>query len=388
MAPPHLLVILVSLAAGLTTHAAQPQPEIRLVRSSEDAAIAVEVTGVSAAALGKLRTANLDAREWTALFNVVVAEGKPEDIAKRPPVAGSYSVTATAIRFEPQFKLSPGLKYRAAFVPSNLPDGDPQAASVVAVLSIPKPPPGPPTSVMAVFPSANVLPENALRFYVHFSSPMSRGDIYRHFKLIRDDGQDVPSPFLELDEELWSLDDNRVTIFFHPGRVKRGLEPRETVGPILEVGRSYTLVIDHNWEDTEGKPLVSDYRKTFRAGPPDDRPVDPGAWTLIPPRAGFDGPLIVRLAKPHDRALLESHLWIEDAAGTRLPTRVAVGGGERVVTFAPVKPWTKGEYKLVIDTRLEDVCGNRVGKPFEVDVFDTIQRKIETKTVERPFTVR
>ena len=54
----------------------------------------------------------------------------------------------------------------------------------------------------------------------------------------------------------------------------------------------------------------------------------------------------------------------------------------------PAGGWPAGEYKLVIDTRLEDVCGNRVGRAFEVDVFDPVQRKVEGKTVERRFTVK
>ena len=60
----------------------------------------------------------------------------------------------------------------------------------------------------------------------------------------------------------------------------------------------------------------------------------------------------------------------------------------RVVTFAPTFPWRRGEYKLLADTRLEDVCGNRVGEPFEVDVFRPVTSVIEAKTFERPFTVR
>ena len=50
--------------------------------------------------------------------------------------------------------------------------------------------------------------------------------------------------------------------------------------------------------------------------------------------------------------------------------------------------WLPGEYKLVIDTRLEDPCGNRVGEPFEVDEVKPVQKRIESKTVERRFTVR
>jgi hypothetical protein len=81
-------------------------------------------------------------------------------------------------------------------------------------------------------------------------------------------------------------------------------------------------------------------------------------------------------------------VWVADDKGGRVPGAVTVGGGERVVTFAPQKPWGKGDYKVVVDTRLEDVCGNRVGSPFEVDVFKPVTRKIDTKTVERRFAVR
>jgi hypothetical protein len=377
-----------SLPLSLPLLAADPKPEIRLARPIPDGPAVVEVSGVSPAALAKLKTTDLTPAEWAAILRVVVAEGTAADVAARPPVAGTYSLTAEGIRFEPQFKLVPGVKYRATFDPSKLPGGDPKAAPVVADLTIPKPPPGPPTSITAVYPSANVLPENTLRLYVHFSAPMTRGNVYRHFKLVRDDGVEVKAPFLELDEELWSHDGTRVTIFFHPGRVKRGLRPREEDGPILEEGRRYVLVIDRNWEDAEGKPLTAEFRKAFAAGPPDDQPVDPSGWVLIAPRAGSDSPLIVRLAKPLDRALLGSMVWVADVMGNRVAGTVTVGGGERVVTFAPARPWVRGEYRLMVDTRLEDVCGNRVGEPFEVDVFKPVQQRIETKTAERPFTVR
>ena len=73
----------------------------------------------------------------------------------------------------------------------------------------------------------------------------------------------------------------------------------------------------------------------------------------------------------------------KDVAGT-----ITVGGGERVVTFAPKDPWARGAYKLVVDARLEDVCGNRVGVPFEVDVFHPIPLKPMVKLTERAFSVK
>ena len=79
--------------------------------------------------------------------------------------------------------------------------------------------------VLKVYPSANRLPENTLRLYVHFSGVVARGGVYSRFKLVRDDGKAVLRPFVELDEELWSEDGLRLTLLFDPGRVKRGQTP-------------------------------------------------------------------------------------------------------------------------------------------------------------------
>ena len=48
----------------------------------------------------------------------------------------------------------------------------------------------------------------------------------------------------------------------------------------------------------------------------------------------------------------------------------------------------RGAYKLVIDASLEDVCGNRVGEPFELDVLRPIPLKPEVKLAERAFAVK
>ncbi len=359
-----------TLALALTT----PQP---------NAPAAVELKGLPPAALTTLRDAKLPPERWPVVLRVVVAGGTPAEEAERPPVAGTYVVTADAIRFMPDFAFVPGVAYRATFDPAPL---KLPGRATTAQLTLPRPPPGPRVSVVALYPSADRLPENTLRFYIQFSGPVARGDVYRHLRLVRDDGHEVVSPFLEIEEELWSTDGLRLTVLFHPGRVKQGLIPRMELGPILEAGRRYTFVVSGDWKDTEGRPLVAEHRKTFLATAADDDPVDPDRWTLVPPRPG--GPLIIRLAEPLDRALLESTVWVEDESGKRVEGVTTVGGGERVVTVEPKTPWRTGRYRLVVATHLEDVCGNRVGEPFEVDVFRPVQRRIETRTVTRPFVVR
>jgi len=342
----------------------------------------VEVRALPNEMYERLKLAKLTPKDWPPIFRVVVAGGTKEELLARPPMAGTCTLTDTGILFEPQFPLVPGRDY--VVILHEQPKGPP----LFVTLSVPKLPAGPRVAISAVYPSANRLPENTLRFYIHFSGPVARGDVYKHLKLIRDDGVEVKEPFLELPEELWSNDGDRLTVLFHPGRVKRGLVPREEDGPVLEEGRTYTLAISDKWEDAEGRPLLASVKKTFTVGPPDDQPVDLAAWSLMAPRAGSDSPLIVRLPRPLDHAMLDRVVWVADANGKRIPGELTVGGGERVLTFAPAKPWAKGEYRLVADTRLEDSCGNRVGESFEVDESKPPVLRDERRTAERRFTVR
>ncbi len=363
-------------------------PAVRLVGGKSGGAVAVEITGLDKTRLAALAAAKPSAEEWGKVARFVVDGGTAEELANRPAVAGAWSVAGDVLRFEPQFPLAPGVKYRAAGDLGALPRAKLAGAAFALPVFLPKPPPGPRVGVTAVYPSANRLPENALRVYVHFSGPVERGDVYRHFKLLRADGTAVKRPFLEIEQELWAEDGARLTLLFDPGRVKRGLAPREEHGPILEEGGRFTFEIDGAWPDVDGRPLLAGYKKTFDVLPPDDHPVAPDEWALVVPRARSDAPLVVRLAKPLDRALLGRMLWVVDAAGAPVDGVVTVGGGERVVTFAPKKAWAKGGYKLVVDARLEDVCGNRVGEPFELDVFRPIPLRPAAKLVERPFAVK
>jgi hypothetical protein len=374
-----LVSLPLALVLSLAVRAAEP-PKIGLVTLKPGEPPVVDATGLSKGAIETF--AKLPAKERALVFRVVVAGGTEQELLARPPLAGTSSVTETGLRFEPQFPLVPGREYVALLKT----DTSPKPLRVT--LALPKPPPGPRVAITAVYPTSNRLPENTLRFYIHFSGEVARGDVYRHLKLVRDDGVEIREPFLEVHEELWSGDGRRLTVLFHPGRVKRELVPREELGPILEEGRAYALTISEKWEDTEGRPVVGGFTKTFTAGPPDDQPVDPAVWALVAPRVGSDSPLIIRLPKPLDHAMLNRVVWVADANGEGVQGTLTVGGGERVLAFAPKTPWRRGEYKLVADTRLEDVCGNRVGEPFEVDVFKPVTRTIETKTFERTFTVR
>ena len=90
-------------------------------------------------------------------------------------------------------------------------------------------------------------------------------------------------------EELWDPNFRRLTMTFDPGRIKRGLTSNEAMGPPIAEGKRYTLVIDRDWPDARGVPMVEGFRKTFRGGPAERNPPDPKQWTSHRAQSGHVG---------------------------------------------------------------------------------------------------
>ena len=256
----------------------------------------VDVSGVDPAMLSVLADAPMTQALWTSFFSVHVlsdAKPNPTDV---PPVWGRYHADEKLIQFVPRFPPEPGVRYRAVFDPARLRSVVKELSPPLAITE-PKTPESPltadlfftkrieaTTNITAIYPSGEQVPENLLRLYIHFSSPMSRGEAYRHLKLIDlSTSKPVHAPFLELEEELWSPDGKRFTLLIDPGRIKRGLKPREMFGPVLESGKTYRLVVDREWIDAEGNPLEADFRRTLRAGPSDESMPDPKKWRSTHP---------------------------------------------------------------------------------------------------------
>jgi hypothetical protein len=381
---------------------ARPTPRLAWKPRGDDAARSVvELTGADPVAVRLLNTTGMTPDRWRLFLTVKVLRGGVAPGDDTPPLLGTYRVDGPVIRFEPRFTLERGVRYRAEFDPVQLgavarallPSGDAagrepaSGAKLTAEFLLPERPAQPTATVTAVYPSRATLPENLLRFYIHFSAPMSRGEAYRHIRLLDASGKPVADPFLELDEELWSGDGKRFTLLFDPGRIKRGLKPREEVGPILEAGRSYELVIDRGWSDAAGSPLKAGFRKAFRAGPADETSPDPKTWAVSPPAPMTQAPLEVRFPEPLDRALLDRLIGVRDDSDRPVAGAVSVSDEETTWRFTPDAPWRPGSYHLIIGTELEDTASNSIARPFEVDVVGPISRRIASETVALPFRI-
>jgi hypothetical protein len=386
---------IVSLAFGACAPARSSSddsiPTIRLnPGSGEITRASFEVVGLDAKTISTVRSAQLDRDAWIALFPVTVDPGSNAlDGGERPAILGKYQVLDNVLRFQPQFPLVRGVRYRALFDLAKLPSGPaPSSGPITALFALPARDANPSTLLTRVDPVADTLPENQLKLYLNFTAPMRRGGVYEHIHLRDQSGKSIELPFLEIGEELWDSSGKRLTLLFDPGRVKRGLKPREEAGPILEQGKRYELTIDRDWLDAAGSPLVRPYRKSFRAGPPDETPPDPKSWIIEAPGANSAAALVVKFPEPLDRALLEHVLRVADSARVPIVGDVQVDDDAKQWRFSPRRAWEAGAYQLLIDTRVEDLAGNRIGRPFEVDTFEPIRAKTAApEIVELPFKI-
>jgi len=318
------------------------------------------------------------AKGWASVLVVYAGSG---DV---PPLLGNYAIEGGSLVFHPTYPIAAGVHYRAIFTsPSGgAPieksfDGPPRPANRIA-------------RVEQVFPSGDVWPSNQLRLYIYFSEPMSRGEASRRIHVLDSEGKELAGShgvFLP-GEELWDPGFRRLTMTFDPGRIKRGHTSNESIGPPLTEGRRYTLVIDADWPDSRGVPMGRGFRKAFRGGPAQRVPPDPKGWTVTAPKAGSGAPLMIDFPTPMNYPLLQRMIHVSEPGGGIMRGAVAIARQESEWRFVPEKSWAAGNYKIIVDTGLEDLAGNHIGEPFDIDVFNKVTEHIDTETVSLPFSVR
>jgi hypothetical protein len=209
------------------------------------------------------------------------------------------------------------------------------------------------------------LPANHLKFYLNFSEPMESGVFLQHCRLVDARGREVEAPFRET--ELWSTDGRRLTLWFHPGRQKAGVNLNVEFGAVLHAGGDYRLVIDGRWRSAHGIPLGADVTKTFRAMEPLHGQLATQSWQIHPPAAGSRDALRVTFPQPLDWATLHRLLRVTGAAG-EISGVVSVERGEQEWRFVPAQPWSPGSHSLRVNTAIEDHAGNSLARPFEVNL--------------------
>ena len=369
-------------------------PKIRLVKTGTNTnQFAFEAELAKDATNQLIRFRGSNAEDWEKVFYVQAEASEILDWKALPPVQGSYQLKGKKLLFEPLFPLQYDINYHATL---NVLRGEPltgleriQKSKIIEeTFRLNKPNLNPSTVVTHVYPSTNSLPENLLKFYVHFSAPMSQGNVYTHIHLYDSKDRKIPLPFLELGEELWNPSETRITILFDPGRIKKGLLPRENEGPVLIQGKSYKLIIQSDWLDASGTPLKESFTKTFSVTAPDNQIPSPNHWTVNAPKAGTKNPLMVDFSEPLDHALISRLIWIETSAQKSIEGSIVIKNAEKHWIFTPKEPWEPSDHKIVIETKIEDLAGNTVTRPFEVDRLEGPKEKTNEEFLRINFTIK
>jgi len=236
----------------------------------------------------------------------------------------------------------------------------------------------------SIFPTSPKLPANHLKFYLHFSEPMRQGVFMEHCTLLDDHGRPVLEPFRET--ELWSEDRKRLTLWLHPGRQKTGVNLNTELGPVLRSGARFMLVISGKWPSENGVALGRDVEKPFFATERATKQLDLREWVIAAPQAGTTRPLVVRFPAPLDHALLMRCLRVIDTDHKSVEGTVSTADFEKVWQFTPVRQWASGVHSLEVDSILEDLAGNSLARPFEVDITAAPLKKTSS-VLSLPFQV-
>jgi len=121
---------------------------------------------------------------------------------------------------------------------------------------------------------------------------------------------------------------------------------------------------------------------------PDERVIDLRLWRIVAPAAGTREPLTVIFPKSLDHGLLTRALGVETSGAKQVLGSVEVARNETEWRFTPDAPWGRGTFKLLVLSFLEDAAGNQIDKPFEVDMFQRVDRTAAPERRLLPFIVK
>jgi hypothetical protein len=274
----------------------------------------------------------------------VFASGSPQ------PLFGTLTSEKDIIRFQPTVPFVKGAIYHVEI-------GDHTRLQVTVEENNPQRP------SVSLSPAARKVPANTLKLYLDFTQPMEQGVFLDRIKLKRIQGEEVGGAFRET--ELWSPDGKRLTLMLHPGRQKTGVNLNVDEGPVLIPKGIYYLTLSGRWRSVNGEPLGKDTTFGFMATAADHSQPDPAKWQLTAPKAGSREPLQIITDELFEPQIFQRALKL-NLAGTAqtelLPTDLISW------TFTPEKPWQPGRHEINIDPELEDLAGNSIAKPFEIDL--------------------
>lgn len=329
---------------------------------------------------------NLDSKDVTLLYEAGKAIGIsfPINLAsddmrvyleENPdtPVLGTHSWEDRTYIFKPVIPFSEGRKYLLYSHGMHIANF---SIATNSTTEIPE--------LVVIYPTTDTVPENLLKMYFQFSKPMQEvGSALDFITVTNTTTNEIVDVFLALESELWNPEHTRLTLWLDPGRIKTDLIPNKEKGlPILK-NNKYTIKIDSTWKDASGTSLDQSYEKKLIVVDRDDNKPVVNLWGLIVTKHL----LTIDFKEPLDGILAPEVFSIQDSKGTAIAGNYELNNNEQTLKFKPGMPFEKGDYTIIIASRLEDLAGNNLNHPFDNDLAKKMKPdNSETKTIQ--FTIQ
>jgi hypothetical protein len=293
-----------------------------------------------------------------------------------PAIIGSYSEENNTMIFEPLIPFTRGLNYKILLNKKHLEE-----------VKIPEADPANIPELLAIYPAKDTLPENLLKMHFQFSKPMREGQSIQYLTLLEDNKDTLKETFLNLQPELWSEDGTTLTLWLDPGRIKRDLLPNQQLGTPLKEDMHYNLIVSGQWRDQSGLPLTKSFQKEFITTKRDSLSPNPNTWTIHAPKSDTYESLMIDFHESLDYNLIRSSLQIFTKDNSNVAGKWKANGEANQITFTPEVFWRRGDYELQVETRLEDLAGNNINRPFDVDVRFKGKSFSSEQMISIPFSI-
>lgn len=226
--------------------------------------------------------------------------------------------------------------------------------------------------VLDIYPSSSEVPNNILKWYVHFSRPVNPVKIYDHIHFLDQDGQEIDRSILDLRAPLLSQDGTLLTIWVEPGRQKQLLGPNHHLGSVFQADHLYTLRIDGALKDVEGVAMGSDITHTFRTTVADRVKPSIEDWKIADLKAHTIEPLEIALSEQLDYGSLTDAISIS-FKGSRVVGTLQYDSVDKMISFIPEENWEVGSYTIYLAPLLEDLAGNNLLRLFDQPIGEPVE---------------
>ena len=165
------------------------------------------------------------------------------------------------------------------------------------------------------------------------------------------------------------------------------------LGPVLEEGGSYRLEVSPQWKTEKGTHLSGALSKAFEVGGIDRAQPDPAKWKL---HRESETKLVVNTDGTLDTASSRKRLSVvRENEELRVTLGISVRGSRVTLDLRQHSPhevyifkeWAPGRYRLKIDPELEDLAGNSIARPFNLDLEKHPDFVEKTEPVTLPFRI-